>query len=155
MKKVLSSIIALILLFSCTTCFAELNFNADDYSADELAQIYSIVAEKVFGCVKVPAGLYVVGKDLPAGTYTVLSNNDVPENTSEDFAHAAVFASMEDYNKEGNNSFFNDDSLSVSACNTLWSGMSGEWTDGMVLVVKFGKVGLTRVNKNIFDAFWD
>lgn len=152
MKKFIVVILAIFFVINAT-CLAEVDFNPDAYTADELAEIYSIVSEKVFDCVKVPAGLYVVGKDLPAGTYTVLANKEVPGNTSDDFAHAAVFASMEDYNK--NSSLFNDDSLHVMACNTLWSGMSGEWTDGMVLLVKFGKIGLSKVDNNIFNAFWN
>ena len=134
-------------------CFAEINFNVNDYTADELAEIYSIVSEKLFGCVKIPAGLYVVGKDFPAGTYTILDNSEVPGNESNEFAHVAIFPSMEEYNADPNN-FFNDDSRAVMACNTFWNGMSCEMTDGMVLVVLMGKIGMTKVNSHMFDAFW-
>lgn len=154
MKKIASFVVLLAILFNCCAGYASVNFNADDYTADELAQIYSIVSEKVCGCVKIPAGIYVVGKDFPAGTYTVLSNNDVKDNSSNDFAHAAIFASMDEYNKDPQN-FFDDDSLAVMACNTLWSGMSCEMTDGMVLAIKFGTIGLSKVNSNVFSSFWN
>lgn len=152
-KKIFALAICIMVLCS-SSCLADTTFNVDDYTTDELASIYSIVSMRVFKCVKVPAGQYIVGVDLPAGTYTVLENDDVEGNTSNDFSHVAVFNNMEEYNKDPNN-FFNDDSLAVRACNTLWNGFSCELTDGMVLVVKMGTVGMTKKNKNIFDAFWD
>ena len=80
-----------------------------------------------------------------------MSNSDVEGNSSNDFAHAAIFASMEEYKKNPDN-LFNDDSLAVMACNTLWSGMSCELEDGMVLIVKFGIVGLSKANSSIFQC---
>ena len=153
MKKAITVIISMVLVVSMSTALADLNFNIDDYTEDELAEIYSIVSKKVMGCIRVPAGLYVVGKDFPAGTYSILSNRDVPDSTSDDFSHVAIFNNMEEYNKDPHN-FFNDDSLAVIACNTLWGGMSCDMTDGMVLIVNMGKAGLSKVNSNIFDAFW-
>lgn len=154
MKKTIAIIISLLLVALISVAAGEVNFNVDDYTADELAEIYSIISEKVMGCIKVPVGLYVVGKDFPAGTYTILANNDVPENTFDDFSHVAIFPSMEEYNKDPDN-FFDDGSLAIMACNTAWSSMSYEMTDGMVLVVRMGKISLSKVNSNIFDALWE
>ena len=153
MKRIIALVICG-LLFCCSIGYASSGFNVNDYSDEELARIYSAVSAKVFDCVRVPAGLYVVGKDLPAGVYTVLLNSEVAHNSDSDFSHVAVFNSMEDY-KQDPDDFFSENSKAVIACNTIWNGFSYELTDGMVLAVKMGKAGITKHSKNLFAAFWD
>ena len=115
MKKLIALVVGIVLIFG-NICFADVAFNPDEYTDEELGEIYSIISEKINGCVKVPAGMFVVGKDLPAGTYTVLSNDEVPDNEGDDFSHVAVFKNMEEYS-ENPDDFFGDDSLAVMACN--------------------------------------
>ena len=153
MKKLISLMICFIMLFSCT-CFADVNFNPDDYTDEELGEIYGIISEKLYSCVEVPAGIYVVGKDLPAGLYTILSNSDLDDSDSDNFSHVAVFNNMDEYNQSGGD-FFGDESPAVMACNTLWNGMSMELTDDMVLVVKMGIAGLSKTKSSIFASFWE
>lgn len=153
MKKLIALVVGIVLIFG-NICFADVAFNPDEYTDEELGEIYSIISEKINGCVKVPAGMFVVGKDLPAGTYTVLSNDEVPDNEGDDFSHVAVFKNMEEYS-ENPDDFFGDDSLAVMACNTLWNGMSMELTDDMVIVVKMGMAGIRKANSGIFDSFWE
>lgn len=151
MKKLISLMICFILLFSCT-CFADVNFNPDDYTDEELGEIYGIISEKLYSCVEVPAGIYVVGKDLPAGLYTILSSSDLNDN--DKFSHVAIFNNMDEYNQSGGE-FFSDDSPAVMACNTQLGGMSMELTDDMVLVVKMRVAGLRKTKSSIFASFWE
>ena len=155
MKKLVSLMLCLLLL--CSTCYAEVDFNVDNYTTEELAEIYSIVSEKLHGCIVVPAGYYVVGTDLPAGKYTILDNDDMPGEDPE-YAHVAVFRNMDDYNIEGvkhSTWWFNEEHINVNACNTLWGGMTVELSDGMVLVVAVGNAGIRKVQTGIFDTLWD
>lgn len=154
MKKICSLLLCLLLI--CSSCYAEVDFNVNDYTNEELAEIYSIVSNKLHECVLVPAGFYVVGTDLPAGKYTILSNSSLPVDDPE-YAHVAVFRNMDDYNIEGvkhSTWWFNDEHINISACNTLWGGMTIELTDGMVIVVAIGTAGIRKVETGIFDAFW-
>lgn len=153
MKKFFALLVVLFLL--CSSSTAEVNFNPNDYTSEELAKIYSILSEKLFGCVIVPQGCYVVGTDLPAGKYAILKNSELPENNSE-FAHVAIFTSMDDYNKERSYwSWSSDESISIDFCNTLWNGLSCELTDGMVIAIGFGTAGLRKIESSIFNSFWN
>ncbi len=68
MKKFLALALALsCLAFLTSTGFADVNFNVDDYTKEELIEIYGIIGKKLNECIVVPAGYYVVGKDLPVG----------------------------------------------------------------------------------------
>ena len=146
MKRITAFIVC-ILLLTCSLGYASeesaVNLNSD-YEPEEL---FKEVSRNIPEVVSVPAGLYIVGKDLPAGVYTVLKNSEVAGNSDEDFSHIAVFSSMEEYNKDPDN-FFNDDSHALIACNTVWNGFSYELIDGMVLCVKMGKAGITKHSKN-------
>ena len=65
MKKILVAILCLI--FLCSTCYAEVNFNVEDYSEDELIEIMQAIydANTQLGYLYVNDVL-VVGKDIPA-----------------------------------------------------------------------------------------
>lgn len=155
MKRFVAFLCCFLLL--CSTCYAEVDFNVSDYTNEELAEIYSIVSDKLYGCIVVPAGYYVVGKDLPAGKYTILDNSDMPGEDPE-YAHVAVFRNMDDYNVEGvkhSTWWFNDEHINIGACNTLWGGMTVELSDGMVIVVAIGNAGIRKVQTGIFDALWN
>ncbi len=152
MKRIIILIIC-ILLCICSSGYASETLEANSYSDYELVRLYKEVSHKIFDPVKVPAGLYVVGKDLPSGFYTVLKNSEVPQSMDNDFCHVAVFSSMEEYKINPDN-LFDEDSHALIACNTFWNGFSYELTDGMVLFIKMGKAGITRHSKNLFAVFW-
>ena len=149
MKRLFALLICCLMLFS-TTCFAEVDFNIDDYTDDELKEICQMITAKLNTPVIVPTGYYVVGEDLPAGRYTIVENDEMPD---EEYAHVAFFNSVDDYNST--NDWFGDDSPTINACNTLWSGMTGDLTDGMVIAVKVGHAGIRKVSGGLFDSFWD
>lgn len=154
MRKI-GSLFLCLLLF-CSTCCAEVDFDVNKYTDEELAEIYGIVSDKLYECVLVPEGFYIVGQDLPAGKYTILDNSDLPVEDPE-YAHVAIFRNMDDYNIEGikhSSWWFNDEHININACNTLWGGMTVELTDGMVIVVAIGTAGIRKVEAGIFDAFW-
>lgn len=152
MKK--TTIIACLILLICSVGYASESSSADVYSEYEIVKLFNEVSKKIPEVVRVPAGLYTVGKDLPAGSYTVLKNSEISYNTDNDISHVAVFNSMEEYKKDPEN-LFNDDSLALIACNTYWNGFSYELTDGMILYVKMGKAGIVKHSKNLFAAFWE
>ena len=153
MRRIIAVLIFISLLLG-TSSLADGAYNLDNYSTSELEAIYSITSNKAFGCVKVPTGLYIVGKDLPSGVYTVLKNSDTPGNNQDDFCHVAIFNSIDDYKKDPNN-IFDEGSYALTSCNTMWSGLSYKLIDGMVLVVYFGIAGVTKADDNLFSIFWD
>ena len=122
MKRIAALIICFIMLI-CSSGYASEDSAANTYSKYELIKLFNEVSDRIPEVVRVPAGLYVVGKDLPAGIYTILNNASVAQNTIEDISHVAIFSSMEEYNKDPDN-LFNDDSRALIACNTYWDGFS-------------------------------
>lgn len=57
MKKILALALALsCLTFLTSTGFADVNFNPDDYTKEELIEIYGIITKKLNECIIVPAG---------------------------------------------------------------------------------------------------
>lgn len=153
MKRFLAILCCLTML--CASSMAEVDFDVDDYSQSELAEIYSLVSEKLNDCVIVPQGFYIVGTDLPAGRYVVMRNSDLPGDDPE-FSWVAIFNNVDDYKKETSHwSWDSEDSQCVDMCNTLWGGMTCELTDGMVLAVGFGTAGIRKVESGIFSAFWN
>lgn len=153
MKKFVAVLTCLLLL--CSNCVADVTFNVDDYSAEELATIYNMISEKLYECVIVPQGFYVVGSDLPAGKYTILENSELLGEEPE-FSWVAIFNNIDDYKKETSHwSWGNEGSLCVDMCNTLWGGMTCELTDGMVIAVGFGTAGIRKVESEIFSSFWN
>lgn len=153
MKKIISFLIFTSFLLSSSS-LADGAYDLSTYSINELEAIYSIASNEAFGCVKVPSGLYIVGKDLPSGVYTVLKNSETPGNTQDDFSHVAIFNSIDDYKKDPNN-IFNEGSYAIASCNTMWNGLSCELTNGMVLVVYLGIAGITKADNDLFSIFGD
>ncbi len=154
MKNRITVFVFCILLVSCSLGYASEDSTANSYSEYELIKLFNEVSKKTPEVVRIPAGLYIVGKDLPSGVYTILKNSEVAQNTDNDISHVAVYSSMEEYNKDPDN-FFDDDSCTLIACNTFWNGFSYELTDGMILYVKMGKAGITKHSRNLFAAFWE
>ena len=137
-----------------TSCSADTSFDISKYTDNELAEIYSAISSKLFDCIVVPQGIYVVGEDLPAGRYAILQNGDLPGDDPQ-YSHVAIFSNMDDYKKESNNySWFEDDSICVDACNTIWGGINCELSDGMVIAVAFGTAGIRRHYSDLFASFW-
>jgi hypothetical protein len=64
------------MLFSITS-YAEVDFNIDDYTDDELKEISQMITAKLNAPLIVPTGYYVVGQDLPAGRYTIVENDEM------------------------------------------------------------------------------
>jgi hypothetical protein len=149
MKKLIVSILCCVMLFSITS-YAEVDFNIDDYTDDELKEISQMITAKLNAPLIVPTGYYVVGQDLPAGRYTIVENDEMPD---EEYAHVAFFNSTDDYNNTDD--WFDDNSPVINACNTLWNGMTGDLTDGMVIAVKVGNAGIRKVSSGLFDTFWN
>ncbi len=156
MKKILALVLALCSIGLLTsTSFADVNFNADDYTKEELMEIYGIIAKKLNECIVVPAGYYVVGKDIPVGKYTILKNSELPGD-DPDFSWVAIFDNEADYKKETSHwSWDSDESKCLQMCNTLWNGMTVELTEGQVLAVGFGTAGLKKADSGIFNSLWD
>lgn len=74
MKKIISFVLALLLCFGSTAAFAEISL--DGLSAEELLalrdQINALLLERgIEKEVVVITGIYIVGEDIPAGTYTI------------------------------------------------------------------------------------
>ena len=153
MKKAI--VVALcLLMFANSTCFAEVDFNVADYTMEELGEIYSIISKKINEYVLVPTGMYIVGKDLPAGKYTILSTYDtIGWPSLNNFSHVAIFKNIDDYYNSPSD-FFDNNSLALIACNTYMDGMTYDLTDGMVLVVKMHEAGIKKLNSGIFNSFW-
>lgn len=73
MKKVLVVIIALILVVSMS---ASADINLSDMSFEELKALQQQITLALWACdewqeVEVPAGVYQIGKDIPAGKWTI------------------------------------------------------------------------------------
>jgi len=78
MKRFIAVIACLVLLLSCAPVFA---MELETLSFDELIELHkatfnAIVSHPDFKSVAVPPGTYEVGKHIPAGEYT-LSTNDI------------------------------------------------------------------------------
>lgn len=68
MKKFFSLLLCLLLL--CSTCYAEVDFNVDDYTDDELIEIMKIIYEANAQLGYLYSNdVLVVGEDIPAGAY--------------------------------------------------------------------------------------
>lgn len=68
MKKFFSLLLCLLLL--CSTCYAEVDFNVDDYTDDELIEIMKIIYEANTQLGYLYSNdVIVVGEDIPAGAY--------------------------------------------------------------------------------------
>ena len=72
MKKFLS--ILIVLLMICAVAFAEINLSS--LSVDELIKLKTSIEKELIdrGAVKsanVPAGEYIIGTDIPAGSYSI------------------------------------------------------------------------------------
>lgn len=73
MKRIASSLLALVLLIPCV---ALASFALSDMSIDELVTLRNEINAELMERgyekeVTVPAGTYIIGKDIPAGTYTI------------------------------------------------------------------------------------
>lgn len=72
--RLLTMIMVLLLAFT-GTAVAEINY--DDYSVEELIALKTQITEEITArtksakSVSVPAGKYIIGVDIPAGTYTL------------------------------------------------------------------------------------
>lgn len=74
MRRIVALVLALLLCFGSTVAFAEISL--DDLSAEELLalrdQINALLLERgIEKEVVVITGTYIVGEDIPAGTYTI------------------------------------------------------------------------------------
>ena len=72
MKKLL----AMILIFVCMTAFAAAETDLSSMSYDELMQlqkdvVFEIMSRPEWKQVTVPGGTWIVGKDIPAGSYSI------------------------------------------------------------------------------------
>ena len=97
MKKVITMIITLSLLFSVS--FAEVDLKS--YSFDELRDLYHKVMREMvirpeWKDAEVHPGVYVVGEDIPAGSYTIALKN--PDATANIFLWGAE---QNDYETNG------------------------------------------------------
>lgn len=78
-KKLVVLLVAFSLLFS-TAAFAEASVDLSSMSSEDLvalrAQINAELLSRGFEKdVDVPAGSYIIGKDIPSGDYTITTNN--------------------------------------------------------------------------------
>lgn len=97
MKKVITMIITLTMLFSVS--FAEVDLKS--YSYDELRDLYrqvmrEMVTRPEWKDAEVHQGVYVVGEDIPAGSYTITLKN--PDAVANIFLWGA---GLEDYDTNG------------------------------------------------------
>lgn len=74
MKKILSIIVSIVLLFSFSLAVAETNLS--ELSYDELLALQQSINEEMksrpeWKGVLVPAGIWTVGVDIPAGVYSI------------------------------------------------------------------------------------
>ena len=92
MKKIFAVLFCVVLL--TTVAFAEVDL--DSMSAEELAELYSAIGSKLWGekiasedGAKLIYGKYVVGVDIPEGTYVIATKDDV--SSEYDRTYIAVY----------------------------------------------------------------
>ena len=92
MKKIFVVLFCVVLL--TTVAFAEVDL--DSMSAEELAELYSVIGSKLWGekiasadGAKLIYGKYVVGVDIPEGTYVIATKDDV--SSEYDRTYIAVY----------------------------------------------------------------
>lgn len=146
---------------------AEIDFNIEAYSRTELAEIYAMVSQELFGSSMLPSGAYIVGRDIPAGRYTILSTaelqyegymkaaltgEEVNDELLSEYAVVAVFNSASEYMRNSDSwKWLNEDfNAAVHVCNTLLSGVTIELKDGMVLAVGYGRAAIRPFDGSIF-----
>lgn len=76
MKKIVAFVLALLLLIP--SAFAEVDLSS--YSYEQLLELYRSVQQEIISRpewkeVTVPKGVYVIGEDIPAGSYTIKSTD--------------------------------------------------------------------------------
>ena len=148
-------IIALMLLgiMSCSCAFADVNFDVDKYTTEELNEIYSIVSEKINGYVIIPDGHYVVGKDLPSGKYTFLCSDFLDEDLEDSIV--LIYKNLEDYKSEINSwEWMTEETKAEHVFYTYGLSLGCELTDGMVIGIT-GKAAVRKEESGLFSAFWN
>lgn len=154
MKKIVALLVCLVCFFG-GFAIAEVKFNADDYTLQELTEIYSIISEKLNDYVLIPEGYYVVGKDLPAGKFSFLYYEDVEEENLES-SIIAIFNNLNDYKAEIDIwPWLTEESKNVYLCLPMYSGLTCELSEGMVIGVGCGKAAIRKVETGIFSTFWN
>ncbi len=87
MKKRAFPAFCLALCLACSSAMADIDLSAmtiDELKALNQSVVSEIMTRKDFNQVKVPAGIYKVGEDIPAGTYTLLCDEDYTVITVKD-----------------------------------------------------------------------
>lgn len=75
MRKIVSILLSVLLVFSFSFAFAETNLS--DMSYDDLIALQKELTKEIMSRpewkeVKIPAGEWVVGQDIPAGIYSIV-----------------------------------------------------------------------------------
>ena len=107
MKKIVALLLALMLCLGSFPAFADVDLSA--YSQEELIALRDLINLELLKRgiekeVTVPIGMYEVGVDIPAGTYTVkpkpngYANIEVWKSVSSKYSMSSEFVS--DYDKE-------------------------------------------------------
>lgn len=87
MKKRAFPAFCLALCLACSSAMADIDLSAmtiDELKALNQSVVSEIMTRKDFTQVRVPAGIYKVGEDIPAGTYTLLCDEDYTMITVKD-----------------------------------------------------------------------
>ena len=117
MKKILSLLVCLILL--CSTCYAAVDFNVEDYTDDELIEIMKAIAEADSQLGYIYSNdILVVGEDIPAGAYEFWVDE-------EDIGFSQEMIKQ---NKDYHCGF-------TTLCVIGWSDTSGEWNENNCIYI--------------------
>lgn len=142
-------IMGIILL--CSFAYAEVDFDVNKYTTEELNEIYRIVSEKINGYVIIEDGYYVVGKDLPSGKYTFLCSDLLDEELDDGIV--LIYKNPEDYKSEINTwEWMTEDTKAEYVFYTFDFSLGCELTDGMVIGVT-GSVAVRKAESGLFSAF--
>ena len=152
MKRLIAFITMGIILL-CSFAYAEVDFDVNKYTTEELNEIYSIVSEKLKGYVVIPDGYYVVGKDLPAGKYTFLCSDLLDEDLEDGIV--LIYNNAEDYKSEINSwGWMAEDTKAEYVYYTFDLSLGCELTDGMVIGIT-GKAAVRKAESGLFSTFWN
>lgn len=127
MRRLFALVLVFVLMF-CSVATAE-SIDLSALSLDELIALRQEIDLLIFGSdayknVPVPAGDYVIGVDIPAGTYTLEAHGD-------SYAMITVYADA------------NKDIMGMGACHSVGGGETVgkiEFKDGEVVEIQMGSI---------------
>ncbi len=131
MKKIVALLLALMLCLGSFPAFADVDLSA--YTQEELISLRDLINQELLKrgiekAVEVPPGIYIVGEDIPEGTYTITtyaSSWFCSLNVSDRSGKRVFYGSFNDGEKIGKLVLENGYTVEIEYENAVFSPYQG------------------------------